>query len=144
MAQAKDPGPHPQGPAQAHDPKESQAVAEHVQPQPPQRDPKAEAQKQAAQSIGGALMQLDEHIRTSLKLSGGPGTGLFTLLDNLSNQNLGTPRSAFVSPLTNNPGDYYRQQAPLPGVPGSSPPGPLPGAGRGQAPGASSSGPLQP
>lgn len=145
-------------PEKPHDPKHP---PQHDQTQPPahsqinhpteataqtQKD-KAAAQLDAA--IIKGLAQLDATIRTQLQLAGPPGSGLYTLLDNLAVSTLGCSRTSYPT----DPPQGTQGQASAaprsdpnfgPGVPGTSPPGPLPGAGRGQAPNAASSAPLGP
>lgn len=147
MTEPKNPQPQHQPPAQGPkepQPRPGQGQGQHPHnieddgPQPGQENPQV---KQNAAAMANGLMALDETIRTQLKLAGPPGSGLFMLLDNLAHSTLGTKRSAFPQALDVH---YGRQQAPAPGVPGASPPGPLPGAGRGQSPHANSSAPLGP
>lgn len=134
--QTPHPGPQPQAAKQDRPHTDDQHKEQAATP----RAPAPAAPPDACLS---GLKALDEHIRTSLKLAGPEGSGLYTLLDNLSVQTLGTRRSAFPTPAANPPGNYYRQQDAAPGVPGTSPPGPLPPSNQmGQGPGANSSAPL--
>lgn len=132
--------------APPHNPGKDHQIPNPTPPVATEKESAAAAQAKHTQEVAAGcnsgLAALDETIRRELKIAGPPGSGLFMLLDNLAVSTLGTKRSAFPTPASNNPGDYYRQQAPLPGVPGTSPPGPLPGAGAGQSPNANSSAPL--
>lgn len=142
-----DPKAHPQ----ADHPRDHEAPA-HPQPA---AEAKAKVAAQLDAAIGKGLAQLDASIRTQLQLAGPPGSGLYTLLDNLAVSTLGCSRTSYPTdtPQGNAPPATQSgssSAAPRsdpnfgPGVPGTSPPGPLPGAGRGQAPNAASSAPLGP
>lgn len=121
-------------------------------PTKPQIDPGTEPQRETAAAVDGVnagLVALDATIMSQMQISGPPGSGLFMLLDNLAVSTLGCTRTAYpTAPApTGAPGTPGARSDPSnpnfgPGVPGTSPPGPLPGAGRGQAPNAASSQPL--
>lgn len=144
-------------PDKTHDPKAPAAQADHprehetqslAHPQPA-ADAKAKVAAQLDAAIGKGLAQLDASIRTQLQLAGPPGSGLYTLLDNLAVSTLGCSRTSYPTdtpPATQAGSSAAPRSDPNfgPGVPGTSPPGPLPGAGRGQAPNAASSAPLGP
>lgn len=54
--------------------------------------------------IAAGLAALDDTMRHAHK-TGGPGTGIFYLLDNLAVSTLGVPRTPFPMPVESKPGD---------------------------------------